>query len=138
MGKRANQAPSQRQLRVGEELRHTIAQVIERGALRDPDLADVPITITEVRIGPDLRNATVFVAPLGGSITLAENQAAAGVETEAIVAALQRAASFLRRSIAKSVHLKYTPNLTFEADTSFDYADNIDRLLGSVEPREEQ
>jgi ribosome-binding factor A len=138
MGKRANQAPSQRQLRVGEELRHTIAQVIERGALRDPDLADVPITITEVRIGPDLRNATVFVAPLGGSITVAENQAAAGVETEAIVAAMQRAASFLRRSIAKSVHLKYAPNLTFEADTSFDYADNIDRLLGSVGPREEQ
>jgi len=119
-------------LRVGEELRHTIAQVIERGELRDPVLADISITISEVRIGPDLRNATVFVAPLGGSIDIAKDDRATQSGTEDIVAALQRAAPFLRRSIAKAVHLKYAPNLTFEADTSFDYADSIDRLLVKV------
>lgn len=130
MAKKSSRAPSQRQLRVGEELRHTLAQVIERGELRDPELANVSITISEVRIGPDLRRATVFVAPLGGSINVAEKGKDSEMDSAGIVAALQRAAPFLRRAIAKSVHLKYTPNLSFEADTSFDYADNIDRLLG--------
>ncbi|MBT4941291.1 MAG: 30S ribosome-binding factor RbfA, partial [Rhodospirillaceae bacterium] len=103
--KRAGQRPpSQRQLRVGEELRHVISQVIERGDLHDPDLAGVSITVSEVRISPDLGNATIFVTRLGGG------QAAEMIE------ALGRAAPFLRRQVAEKVHLRRVPNLIFEAD----------------------
>jgi ribosome-binding factor A len=117
MVKRVAKAPSQRQLRVGEELRHALAAVIERGELRDPDLAGAPLTVTEVRIGPDLRHATAFVVPLGGG------------DVDVKVDALNRARPFLRRKIAAAVRLKFVPDLVFEADTSFDYAKRIDELL---------
>ncbi|MBT3991195.1 MAG: 30S ribosome-binding factor RbfA [Rhodospirillaceae bacterium] len=120
--KRAGQRPpSQRQLRVGEELRHVISQVIERGDLHDPDLAGVSITVSEVRISPDLGNATIFVTRLGGG------QAAEMIE------ALGRAAPFLRRQVAEKVHLRRVPNLIFEADTSFDYAEHIGHILEDVQ-----
>ena len=109
--------PSQRQLRVGEELRHTIAQIIERAHFRDPALHDVPITVTEVRVSPDLKNATAFVLPLGGG------------KTEEVVAALRRATAYFRGQIARAVKLRAVPGLTFEADTSFDYATKISGLL---------
>jgi ribosome-binding factor A len=110
-------APSQRQLRVGEELRHALAQLLSRGELRDPDLAGVPITVTEVRASPDLKNATAYVMPLGG-----------GEETP-ILKALQRAAPFLRGRLAREVTLKFTPALTFEIDHSFAEAERIETLL---------
>jgi ribosome-binding factor A len=117
--------PSQRQLRVGEMLRHVIAGVIERGELRDPDAAGVSVTITEVRVSPDMRNATVFVMPLGGR------------DTASVVEALRRAAPFLRRRLAEEVRLKFLPTLRFEADTAFDQANRIDRLLRETPPADD-
>lgn len=113
--------PSQRQLRVGEEIRHALAWIVERGEIRDPRLAGVPITVTEVRLGPDLRNATVFVIPLGG------------LDAAAVVDALDNIKPFLRRRIAQEVRLKYVPGLTFVADISFDRADHVRHLLRDPE-----
>jgi ribosome-binding factor A len=110
-------ARSQRQLRVGEELRHALSQVLARGELRDPHLADVSLTVTEVRVSPDLKNATAFVVPLGGG------------DLEAIVAALNHAASFLRGQLGHEVQLRFTPRLSFQADRSFDEAAHINEIL---------
>ncbi len=120
---KGHKAPSQRQLRVGEELRHVIANIIERGDIRDPDLAGRAITVTEVRISPDLKNATVFVVPLGGG------------DCQAILNGLKRAKPFLRHEIARSVDLRAVPNLSFEPDVSFDEASKIDALLRSPQVR---
>ncbi|MGE0747383.1 MAG: 30S ribosome-binding factor RbfA [Rhodospirillales bacterium] len=114
--------PSQRQLRVGEMLRHVIAGVIERGELRDPQAAGIPVTVTEVRVSPDMRTAIVFVVPLGGR------------DTDTVVEALRRAAPFLRRRVAEEITLKFLPALKFEADTAFDHATRIDRLLRETPP----
>jgi ribosome-binding factor A len=104
-------------LRVGEEIRHAIAALIERGAMKDPELRDVPVTVTEVRTSPDLRHAHVFVVPLGGG------------DSERIVAALNRAAPYFRAKIASSVRLKFAPDVVFAADTSFEQASKIDSIL---------
>ncbi|MAF96084.1 MAG: ribosome-binding factor A [Rhodospirillaceae bacterium] len=117
MSKGDAKAPSQRQLRVGEELRHALAWILKRGDIRDPGLAGVAVTVTEVRVSPDLRNARAFVMPLGGG------------EIEDVVAALNRAAPFLRRQMGKAVKLKYLPGLNFIADKSFDQAGRIHDLL---------
>ena len=122
MARKTTKKTGQRPLRVGEELRHVLAQILERGELRDPDLAGAVVTVTEVRMSPDLRNATVFVSPLGGT------------DSEKIVAALRRAAPFLRRRVADTVQLRYAPNLRIELDTSFDYAQLIGRRLAEVVP----
>jgi ribosome-binding factor A len=111
--------PTQRQLRVGEELRHALVHTIDRAHFRDPDLMGVSITITEVRVSPDLKNATAFVTRLGG-----EN-------VDNLVAALKRAAPYLRGQIAKAVKLRVVPMLSFAADTSFDYASYINNILHS-------
>ena len=120
MANRGARAPSQRQLRVGEQVRHAIATVIERGELRDPDLNGVSVTVTEVRLSPDLRKAFIYVVPLGGG------------DTGAILAPLGRAAPFIRRRVSEMVQLKFAPELVFEADKTFDYADRIDTVLQSV------
>lgn len=112
-----NRQPSQRQLRVGEALRHALSGILERGNLRDPALRNVSITVTEVRASPDLKNATAFVMPLGGEAA------------DDIVEALTRAAPFLRGVIAKEVELRHVPRLQFEVDRSFGEADHIDALL---------
>ncbi len=109
--------PTQRQLRVGEELRHVLAQVLARGELRDPALADLSITVTQVRVSPDLRNATAYVMPLGGD------------HVADALAALRRAAPFLRGQIARAIDLRMVPQLDFAIDTSFDHAQRIDGLL---------
>ena len=109
--------PTQRQLRVGEELRHALVQTIDRAHFRDPDLMGVSITITEVRVSPDLKNATAFVTRLGG-----EN-------VDSLVAALKRAGPYLRGQIAKAVKLRVVPMLSFEADLSFDYASYLNSIL---------
>ncbi|HYC05919.1 MAG TPA: 30S ribosome-binding factor RbfA [Azospirillaceae bacterium] len=113
---RAGKAPSQRQLRVGEEIRHVLADVFRRGEFRDPELMDLNVTVSEVRISPDLKNATAFVMPLGG-------------EKRELVAALNRASAFLRSQVAKEMRLPYAPRLSFQVDTSFDYAQRIDDIL---------
>jgi ribosome-binding factor A len=119
--RRAGKDPSQRQLRVGEELRHALAEVLHRADFRDPELQSLNVTVTEVRISPDLRNATAFVTPLGGG------------DAADAVRALRRAAPFFRAQLAKAVKLRHVPTIGFEADTSFDYAFHIDRLLHDPE-----
>lgn len=116
---RAGKAPSQRQLRVGEELRHTLAALFQRGDFHDPELQKLRITVTEVRVSPDLSNATAFITPLGGG------------HVEEALAALRRAAPFLRGQVARAVKLRHAPTLSFEADTSFDYANHIANILHS-------
>ena len=110
-------APSQRQLRVGEELRHALAHVLERGEVRDPGLSEVSVTVTEIRVSPDLRNATAFIMPLGG------------VGDDAALDALTRARGFLRRRVGEMVTLKIMPQFTFRLDPSFAEADHIEALL---------
>ena len=128
---REARGPSQRQLRVGEELRHALARLLGRHEMRDPALKDVAITVTEVRISPDLKNASAFVMPLGGA------------HATEILAALQRGAPYLRGLIAREVGLRYVPTLRFLLDTSFDHASRIDALLHrpdverSLAPRDE-
>ncbi len=112
-----NRQPTQRQLRVGESLRHALSGVLERGNLRDPALRNVSITVTEVRASPDLKNATAYVMPLGGEVA------------DDIVEALGRAAPFLRGAVAKEVELRHAPRLQFELDQSFGQADHVDALL---------
>jgi ribosome-binding factor A len=118
--KKSAPAPGQRQLRVGEELRHVLARLIERGALRDPALNGLPITVTEVRVSPDLKNATAFVVPLGGK---------GGAEA---VKALNHAQAYLRGLVAGEMRLRFVPRLAFALDTSFDNASRIERILGEL------
>ncbi|MBL4747788.1 MAG: 30S ribosome-binding factor RbfA [Magnetovibrio sp.] len=116
--------PSQRQLRVGEEVRHALVQVLERNDLREPLLMKTSITVTEVSVSPDLKNATCFVMPLGGGDEESVHD---------VIVALARAAKFLRFEIANSTKLKHTPALRFMHDTSFDDAGHIDKLLHQPE-----
>jgi ribosome-binding factor A len=115
---RNGKAPTQRQLRVGEEIRHALSDIMLRAEFRDPELAGRVITVTEVRISPDLRNATAFVLPLEG-------------EAEPMVVALNRASAYLRGQLARTVKLKYLPTLHFVHDESFDEATRIDRIMHS-------
>jgi len=108
---------SQRQLRVGEQVRHALADLFSRGDFRDPELRDLGVTVTQVRISPDLRNATAFVTPLGGG------------DPAHALGLLRRAAPFLRGEVARTVDLRFAPTLSFEADTTFDYARRIETLL---------
>ena len=117
MSRATGRPPSPRQLRVGEELRHALIDVLRRGGLRDPLLADRQVTVSEVRMSPDLRAATAFVVPFGGG------------DAAALVAALNRAAPFLRGRIAQSVKLRLVPTLRFSPDRSFETAGRIDTLL---------
>ena len=117
MKKGGARAPSQRQLRVAEEVRHILARVIERDELHDSELAGVSVTVSEVRISPDLRSATAFVSPLGGG------------DADPLVKALSRAAPFLRRRIGQEMTLRHVPALSFRADPLFDRAQRIQELL---------
>ncbi|MEE8189006.1 MAG: 30S ribosome-binding factor RbfA [Kiloniellales bacterium] len=114
---RGARGPSQRQLRVGEELRHGLVRVLARGDLRDPALSGLNLTVTEVRVSPDMKNATAFVVPLGGG---GLNEAAE---------ALNRAAGFLRSEVAHEVQLRHTPRISFEADRSFDQVGKMQEIL---------
>jgi ribosome-binding factor A len=121
MARTARPNIGQRPLRVGEELRHALARLFERGELRDPDLLDTAVTVTEVRVSPDLRRATAFVMPLGG------------LRQAEVMAALRRSAPYLRRVIARTVTLRLVPDLAFELDTAFDYASSVDGALRRAE-----
>ncbi len=111
--------PTQRQLRAGELIRHALMDILAREEFADPDLAGKSITVTEVRISPDLKNATAFCAPLGGE------------EMARTVAALNRAAGFLRGRLSREIDMRYTPILRFIADDSYDEARRIEQLLAS-------
>lgn len=117
MGKGRARPPSQRQLRVGESLRHALAEVIERETFRDPDLIDVTLTVSEVDSSPDLKHAVVYVMRLGGG------------DMAPVLAGLERAKSFLRRELSKRTRLRHVPELRFATDTTFDEASHIDQLL---------
>lgn len=126
MGKRAPQTvsgPSQRQLRVGEVVRHALAEALSRGDLHDDVIASHVITITEVRMTPDLRLATIFVMPLGGK------------DTEAVLTALERNRRFIRGIVARAVNLRFAPDIRFREDESFESGTRIDRLLDRLKER---
>lgn len=111
--------PSQRQLRVGENIRRTLSDVLMRGEVHDPDLNRISVTVCEVRTSPDLKVATVYVSPLGG-----------GAEIEAqLIELLTKNAHELRRAVAKSLELKYAPQLRFRIDETFDKMDATTRLF---------
>jgi ribosome-binding factor A len=110
-------APTQRQLRVGEEIRHILAGLFTRDLIHDPKLSGVVITVTEVRVSPDLRNATAFVTRLGRD------------DVDKLLPSLKKAAPFLRGQIAKAIRLRVAPMLSFQADTSIDYAMEVNKLL---------
>jgi ribosome-binding factor A len=114
-------APTQRQLRVGEEIRHVLSAVFLRGEFRDPGLANERVTVTEVRVSPDLRNATAFVARLGRP------------DVEDLLPALKRAAVYLRGQVAHEMRLRVAPNLTFQPDSTLEYAMHIDKLMKAPE-----
>ena len=112
--------PSQRQLRVGETIRRALADVLTRGALREPDLDGVAITVGEVRCSPDLKVATAFVLPLGGR------------DAERVLAALDRASGELRRQVTRAVSLKFSPELRFRLDETYERIDDTSRMLGEA------
>jgi ribosome-binding factor A len=114
-----NTAPSQRQLRVGEIVRHTLAEMLVRGEIHDDALASQVVTIPEVRMSPDLRLATVYVMPLGG------------IDMDEVLAALGRARKFIRARVAQAINLKFAPDIRFLGDETFEEAQRIERVLRS-------
>ena len=109
--------PSQRQLRVGEAVRHALAEVLAHGEVHDPVLEGHMVTVPEVRMSPDLRLATIYVMPLGGR------------DVEAVIAALDRNKRYVRGEIARRVNLKFAPEIRFRVDERFDEAERIEKLL---------
>ena len=114
---KGNRAPGQRQLRVGEEIRHLLATLLERGNMRDPEFRDATITVTSVDVSPDLRNATAFVMPLGGQ------------DSARLLEALKRAAPWFRVRVGEQAGLRHAPEIRFQLDRTFDEADRIGSLL---------
>ena len=113
----AREGPSQRQLRVGEEIRRVLARVFERGELHEPALSGVRITLSEVSVSPDLRNATVWVIPpIDGEIA-------------DILPILSRVAGRLSGQVAREVRMKFAPRLTFKRDTAFDASQRMNAIL---------
>lgn len=122
--KKKSSAPTgQRPLRVGEEIRHALSHILtfEADRLDDPDLYGKQVTVTEVRISPDLRNATAFVVPLGATVS--------GEDSAPLIKALNRAAGYFRGMLAKEVRLQFSPTIRFKLDESFDEASRIEAAL---------
>ncbi len=121
---RSHHAPAgQRLLRVGEAIRHALAEVLARGDLRDPALEGVSVTVSEVRVSPDLRHAQVYVMPLGGH------------DVDQVIEGLNRCAGYLKSQVSHSVRLKYFPRLYFKVDETYDEADRIEALLNDPRVR---
>jgi len=112
---------SQRQLRVGELVRHAFAEMLARGDVHDPVIEGHLITVPEVKMSPDLRLATIYVMPMGGR------------DANAVVAAFDKHKKYLRSEIAHRINLKFAPDIRFRVDERFDEAERIDRLLRSPE-----
>lgn len=119
----APKGPSQRQLRVGEMIRHAFAEIMMRSDIVDPDFDGHDLTVTEVRVSPDLRNATIYTVPFTKG------------DPKKLQDALKRHQKFLRGELAKRLDLKYMPSLSFEIDESFDEAERIEAILRSPEVR---
>jgi ribosome-binding factor A len=116
-----SRAPSQRQLRVGEVIRHAFAEILARGDIHDAAFASAVVTVPEVRMAPDMKLATVFVMPLGGR------------NADDVIAAFERNKKYLRGEVARRVNLRNAPDLRFRLDTSFDEGGRIDAVLRSPE-----
>ncbi len=115
------QGPSQRQLRVGEQIRHILAETMARGHFRGESLLDAgKITVTEVRVSPDLKNATAYVMALGGA------------DMENILPALNEEHATFQKEINRQSSLKFTPRIRFVTDESFDNVSNIDNILREI------
>ena len=127
MAKRSEPAngPSQRQLRVGETVRHALAEMLTRGELHDDVITSHVITVSEVRMTPDLRTALVYIVPLGGE------------DLKPVLKAFEANKKFIRGTIARAVNLKYAPDLKFRSDDSFAQANRIDELLASPKVRQD-
>jgi ribosome-binding factor A len=117
--------PTQRQLRVGELIRHALAEMLARGEVHDDVLATHAVTVSEVRMSPDLRLATIYIMPLGGK------------DLGSVLSALDRNRKYIRGEIAHAVNLKFAPEIRFLADETFDEAERIDRLLASDKVRQD-
>jgi len=126
----APQGPSQRQLRAGELIRHALVEVLREEELQDEAMRGVSVTVTEVRLSPDLRHASVFVEPLGGS-------ALGGGHVSEVVKALNRHAKFLRGRLGHGIEMKFTPDLKFLHDETFDEAARMARLFDDPRVRED-
>lgn len=120
-----HKAPSQRQLKAGELIRRALAEIIAKEHLRDPDLKGVSVTISEVRVSPDLKHAIVYATPLGGG------------DTSKVVAALGRCSSFLRGRLGHEMEMKSTPRLKFVEDTSFETASEMQVLLNQPQVKQD-
>ena len=121
----ASKGPSQRQLRAGELVRHALAEILREEALTDPALAGVSVTVTEVRMSPDLRHAVCFVEPLGG------------IHAGEVVDGLNRTTRFLRGRLGHAIELKFTPDLKFVHDESFAEAERMSRLFDDPKVRQD-
>ena len=120
MAKSASAGPSQRQLRVGEQVRHALVEVLQRGEVRDDLIETTVISVNEVRMSPDLKIATAFVSPLGAA------------DDDAVIKALARNAKFIRGRVSGALRqMKYMPEFRFRLDTSYDNMARIDDLLRS-------
>ena len=123
--KRAPTGPIQRQLRAGELVRHALVEILREADLQDPALVGVSVTVTEVRMSPDLRHALCFIEPLGGE------------HAAEVVAGLNRGSKFLRGRLGPAVILKFTPELKFVHDESFDEAARMGRLFDDPKVRQD-
>jgi ribosome-binding factor A len=117
--------PGQRQLRVGELIRRTLSEVLQRGDLHDPDIGRMSITVGEVRVTPDLRTATAYVLPLGGA------------DREAALAALRRNTAELRHLVVKGMTIKFAPELRFEIDETYDRIEQTRRMFADERVRQD-
>lgn len=121
----AAKGPSQRQLRVGETIRHALAELLVRGEIHDDTIASHVITVTEVRMSPDLKLATAYIMPLGGA------------DLKPVLAALDRNRKYIRSVVAHAVNLKFAPDIRFREDETFEEAMRIERLLHSPKVRQD-
>ena len=118
MTRMANNAPfSQRQLRVGELIKQSLGQIFIRNEAKVPTLETKNITVTEVRMSPDLKNARAYVIPLGGK------------DTEKAVSILTQSSHLIRKALSKKIDMKFLPKVSFVSDKSFDYAAKIEKLI---------
>lgn len=124
-GRAAPQGPTQRQLRAGELVRHVLVDIFREEEIADPAMKGVSVTVTEVRVSPDLRHAIVFVEPLGGE------------DYAAVVEALNKHSKFIRGRLGKLIDMRFTPDLKFLHDESFNEAARMSRLFDDPRVRQD-
>jgi ribosome-binding factor A len=123
--KSGHSPPSQRQLRIGELIRHKLAELLARGDIHDDVIASHVVTVPEVKLSPDLKLATIYIVALGGT------------DTEAVIEALEHNKRFIRGEVARAVNLKFAPDIRFRRDETFEEASRIDALLASPKVRDD-